>query len=264
MKELRSLFTIILLCTANLAQANGFSQEPMTSQIASPTQPADQWKFTIAPYAWTPFMKGEIDIKGSTVRLDIDPIDLIEDLDFVLQLHGEATKGPWTLFLDPTYIKISPSGSVGSVSVKTTTEVLIFEFGGYYNIATHNYNHSSRWSKFELLAGGRDFYVDEDVRLNSTTLLSNSSSWIVPMVGGRITNRLSDKTYLTLRGDVAGMNSDIMWGAWGLLDYQFTRSIAGILGYRYLDVDVARTTGTDLLRINIYSHGPVIGIKFQG
>src|SRR5262245_49111301 len=112
-----------------------------------PSAPYRDWTFTVTPYAWLPFLQGDVTVKGRTVDIDVNPFELLADLDAVPFMgYSEARKGPLVLYNDIFFAKVGVDASV-SRSVRGLTvgadadldvTLAIIEVGGAFEIA--------RWS----------------------------------------------------------------------------------------------------------------------
>ena len=59
--------------------------------------PADKWTVSFMPYGWLAFLKGDVTVKGQTVGLDINPIQVFEYLERPFWFsYAEARKGRLT------------------------------------------------------------------------------------------------------------------------------------------------------------------------
>lgn len=81
------------------------------SQAATPDP--DAWQFAIAPYLWFPNVSGALRFSGSSSTgggiLDVGtgPDSYLQNLQFLLMLQAEASKGNWTVFADAIYLDFS-------------------------------------------------------------------------------------------------------------------------------------------------------------
>ncbi len=129
----------------------GFIALPSYGQVRSgnpsPVQKADnKWELTVAPYAWLAGISGDTTVRDRTVHTSTSFSDLLKDLDFGAQAQIEARKGKWGMFLQPNYLKITPTASlsrpadldivqggpsVREADIRLDSRTLIMEFGGF-------------------------------------------------------------------------------------------------------------------------------------
>jgi len=54
--------------------------------------------------------------------------------------------------------------------------------------------------------------------------------------------------------------SDLTWQVAGGVDYKFTKNMILNAGYRYVDLDYSRGSGSDEFGIRLKAQGPVLGL----
>ncbi len=62
----------------------------------------DGWEFKAAPYIWAVSLDGDMTVKGNTVAVDVNIIDIIKESDSIFALEGyfKARRGDW----DPIFL----------------------------------------------------------------------------------------------------------------------------------------------------------------
>ncbi len=85
----------------------------LTSPAVFAQGDADTWEFSLAPYLWAVGLDGDITVKGTTQSVDVDFDELLDEVDYAVQLHFEAKKGDWSLIVDPTIIKVDSGQKMG-------------------------------------------------------------------------------------------------------------------------------------------------------
>ena len=60
------------------ALAADLNATPATADERPAVHPFNQWVVTLMPYAWLPFLAGEQTIRGRTVEIDVNPIELLQ------------------------------------------------------------------------------------------------------------------------------------------------------------------------------------------
>ena len=79
------------------------------------TSSHNKWEFLLIPYGWLTRVDGDVTVRGIESSADVSFSDILENLDFGGQVHFEAWKGEWGLFVDPTYLKLSTDADVGPI-----------------------------------------------------------------------------------------------------------------------------------------------------
>ena len=63
-----------------------------------PVVPASQWKLSFTPYGWLTWLDGEQTVRGRSVNVEVDPIQVLDHLERVPSFgYGEARNGPISL-----------------------------------------------------------------------------------------------------------------------------------------------------------------------
>lgn len=226
---------------------------------AAAVAPANQWQLSFTPYAWAPFLDGDVTVKGRTVGIDINPIQLLEDLERVPWMsYAEARKGPLALYNDIFYANLGVTGSgvrsrrvapqIGGTlgaSLGLDFEEAVIELGGAYEIARwssagslQSPSATGSYTAIDVLGGARYWYQQMDINLavtagvvvgdlvvsgNRAIARSGSVDWVDPVVGGRIRHQLAPGQELMLRGDVGGFDvgSQFSWNALAAYSWDF-------------------------------------------
>lgn len=234
------------------------------NSMAGQGEPAgSEWSFRLIPYGWMMGIDGDMTVKGVDASLSVNFGDILENLDIAGELHFEARKGRLGFFFDPSYLKVSMQASAGPVGVDASTEVTLFEFGGFYNVYQEPISQQSgRKVSLDLLGGGR--YFDIDVKLGFPERdLSGDRSWVDPFVGARLMLDLSERWEFILRGDVGGfgVGSEIAWNGSLLFQYRAWDWGGIVFGYRWLYTDYEDGSGRDKFKFDATISGPLVGLN---
>ena len=218
---------------------------------------ADDWAWSVTPYVWATrvTMDTGVDQIGGVVEFD----DILDDLDFALQVHVEARKDRFGLLLDFTNLQSSGRKTHGSLEIDTDVSTFIIEAGATYAL-------SDDPRHLELLAGIRSFAIDLEVELESTGPVafyqreSEKETLVDAMIGLRYIWPLNDKFTFAVRGDVATGDTDFTWNAAATLLYQVRENRTLQLAYKHLDVGLDEVGHLDP---EIEMSGPAIGFTYQ-
>ena len=83
----------------------------------------NEWTFTVAPYLWAVGMDGDVGVAGFKTSVNDSFIDIMQDSDSVMAFMGDfsASKGPWAVFVSPTWAKLgSDDESFGPIKADVT------------------------------------------------------------------------------------------------------------------------------------------------
>jgi opacity protein-like surface antigen len=101
-------------------------------------------------------------------------------------------------------------------------------------------------SPVDVIAGLRYVKIEASADINGsffaqtgTVSRSGDKDWVDPYIGARILHPVSDCWTLVGYADIGGfgVGSDFTWQAVAGVNYDFSKSVSGKLGYRYLTVD---------------------------
>jgi hypothetical protein len=262
---------------------------------AEPVAPASQWRLNFTPYGWLPFLTGDVAVKGRTVGLDVDPIQVLEHLERVPFMgYAEARNGPLALYSDIFYANLGLTASgVRSRGVRPEVggtlgaalgldfEEAVIEAGGAYEIAKWPSGGGSK-TAIDILAGARYWHQEMSINLALTgglviggldlskgTAIARGGSvdWVDPLIGGRIRHRLAPGQELIFRADVGGfgVGSEFSWNALAAYSWEIAVrdgvTYSGLLGYRALDVDYEQGSGRNKYEYDVLQHGPLTGLS---
>jgi hypothetical protein len=254
------------------------------------------WQFSFAPYVWSSSIDTEVSVRGRTLgsaQTDTSSefVDLLGDLKFAFLGHAEARKGRWGIYADGIYLKLTPDGQTGPLSlgplrvssfnVETELEGTIAEIGGFYRLGQWDISatgSSGAMLTLEGLLGLR--YTELDVETRATGRvggpfgllsrrvnidLSVSEDFVDPVVGARAHYQFNPDWRLSLRGDVGGfgVGSEFTWNAAATVSYRAWKNVDLLAGYRALSYDVEFGQGGGSVDLDATLHGPVIAAVFH-
>jgi len=280
-KTFLALSTIALVIAGMAGAATGSEPEPGLA-------PPGQWAFSFTPYSWATWLKGDQTVRGRTVEVNVNPIELIEDLDTVPFMgYAEARRGPIALYSDVVYADVGlgrssvKSGELNpSVSGRLSTSVgldyqqVIAEVGGAYEIVRGP-------TAIDVLAGARYWHQDASIKFapaadldvgglvvsrNRAIARSGSVDWVDPIIGARIRHQLAPGESLMLRGDIGGFSagSQFSWNVVAAYSWELAVrdgvTYSGVLGYRLLDVDFEKGSERTKYEFDMLQHGPITGL----
>lgn len=81
--------------------------------------------------------------------------------------------------------------------------------------------------------------IESAIRRAVPNEVAASKSWVDPFVGFRGRYNVTEKLYVSARGDIGGFGvaSDLTWNAFAAFGYQWTRAFSTEIGYRHLAID---------------------------
>ena len=233
------------------------------------------WAFQLAPFVWATEVDGHATLKGQKGDLDLSFGDILNELDGMAMVEGEARKGRLGAFVNLVYGSISPSFDTPLSSINTDITYTSVGFGGYYRLGPYDLSSAAESDGPLLIvdpyAGARYTHIDVDVDLNLGPGRSSSGDeeWIDPIVGLRTIWQLTPRWSVTAYGDVGGfgVGSDFSWLASGLVGYRFDlfgdKDSKFLVGYRALYQDYSSGSGDNKFAWDVTIYGPVMALAVE-
>lgn len=225
-------------------------------------QPAHSWHYQIAPYVWASAITGDMVVKNIPANIHVSFLDILKHLNFAAQGHFEGGYGPWTLMVDPTYLKVSDHHQVRRIGLKITSQTVLVDAGIFYRLFTKTIA-AERVMSLELLGGQRYLEIKNTLNFKQRLSVSDKTDMSAPIIGARIKMDLSTRTQFWLRGDYGGFHSDNVHQTWSTtagFSYAAKPNLDLGIAYRALNIDYdKRSSG-----MNIIMHGPALGLSVHG
>ena len=274
-KEFRYLIVIVVLLAMPMPKLV-YGQEPMG-------QP-DGWEIRLMPYFWMPSLDAEGTVGGPlggslSGNVDLSFGDVMDYFDFGAMGRFEAWKDKWGFTFDGLFMNLGADGSfegrrgVTSFDLDADVRLGMADFGLAYRLVEGHFGDNNEQKlTFEPYGGIRYAYLREKIDLNvdiagvgsAGVKLGGSEDWVEPFVGGRVIWDLNDKLALNIRGDAGGFGigsaSDLTWQIAGGVDYKLSKNMIFNVGYRYLELDYSRGSGSEELGIDTRAKGPFVGV----
>ena len=178
----------------------------------------------------------------------------MDNLDGVASATFTARGQQWGFLFDFLYVEYEDTLLEGSpLQATPNLKGRILEFTGTYQPASVN--------DLQVNAGIRQQDIDVELAFLNRNPQA-SVDWIDPFVGVIYTPALTDKLFLSLRGDVGGfgIQSDTALNAEAMLRYQFGDTFSFKFGYRYLKVEFEDSTLLYDISLDGFLFG--LGIRF--
>src|SRR2546423_11453516 len=225
--------------------ASTANSEPSAPGSGGPPQienaPDDQWHLSLSPYLWFPGTHGTAGAFNRDIGYRASAIDLLSHFRFGLMGAAEARHDRVLFPLDMMWIRLRddkalpfPGLSATSANLKASMFILTPKTG--FRVI------NGEKFKADFLMGLRYWHFGENLQFNPTRLglnFSKSQNWVDPLVGGKIEAAVSQKSVITVAGDVGGWGaaSQLEYQLVGLLGYKLKPSMTLQAGYRYLYAD---------------------------
>lgn len=233
---------------------------PSTDSGVITTTTDSGWNVRAAAYGWFTAMNGDITVRGNTAPVDVKFTDIIDKIDFAFMGVVEVGRGQWSFASDLFYAKLSAGNARNNTQFDAEMEQFIGNFAIVRNIIDDG------TTRFDVFGGARLNYLNTDLRIDRPLLLpdtdvSESKTWVDPIIGVRAQRNLTEKLFLRGVADIGGIGieSDLTWQTYVALGYRVSEKTALSIGYRGIGTDY--TDGG--FSYDVISHGLLLGLEHR-
>lgn len=237
------------------------------------SQPVGQsdWVVQVTPYLWASGMAGNVSPfrDAPTIHVEKSFSDVMEDFNVGGFLNIWARRDRFVFSGDIMYVdtsaakttRVLPDIFPGGVEVNGELDSVEFNAtaqAGYRLVDTPRFT-------FDALAGGRYWYVSNDVTINVEQIgrISRSEDfhWIDPVVGPRAFYNLTERLSVMGQADIGGfgVGSDLTWSVLATMNYVVNDRLSLSAGYKHLAVDYDH----DGYVFDVDLSGPVLGVTYR-
>jgi hypothetical protein len=279
-------------------QANPEPTHSAAEMLAQGTNPAGEllWRFSFEPYVYLPFgASGDITVNGVEAPIDAGISDIfdavVNDLNFAAFGRVEAWNGPWGILFNGTYmnvgtgetatIDVPPEDQLEGLPPQVTIDAAVgtsytkLDLAGGYRFGDGNLPNAFRTADtefdlgpffFDAIAGLRLYFFNNDLVLTDDLgrryEFSQSRTIAEPMIGGRarwnLSNNLAVLTGASLSGlGIGGLTFSV--DGYAGVDWLFSGNTSLLASYRLTYVDYSSGSSG----LNLFTHGPMVGVKFR-
>jgi hypothetical protein len=238
--------------------------------VAGSPAGAQEREWLVAPYLWGADTSLDVLIRDeSALGGDLSFSDLVDKLDFALQLRVETRKDTFGLIFDLTYLDTGDSFESeadpplpASATISTDATMTMIEAAGFYRPSGESYG-------LDVLFGARviDLGVDTEIvppaPLDPITV-DASASLLDGFLGLRYIAPIGKNWVFTLRGDAGAGDSDLSWNASALFGYRFGENgkYNVLLGYRHFSVEYEESDQGLPIEVDVTMSGPQVAFAF--
>ncbi len=273
MKNAKKATMVLTVLAVGLVCSSVYGQEEITV--------GDQWQISVMPYFWAPDMDVKSTIAGGTVGVDVSFSDILDNFDvFGFSGRIEAWKGDWGFFFDGAYLDLEGDFTIStpaaSVGIDVDIEDATLDFGMAYKLFKVPLEDSgNRMLTFEPLGGLRYHYLKQEIKLSAVhptlgpigTTLGGDEEWVEPFIGARLKYDLTEKLAAGVRADIGGFGigsaSKLTWNLVAGIDWQFKKNMNLKFGYRVMDIDYSRHSGSSEFGFDGKMQGPIAGLTIR-
>jgi len=225
---------------------------------------SDGWQLSVTPYFWFSGIEGDLTVRGNDVDVDAGFDDILDVLDYGVQVHVELQNGRWGLLVDPTFLAFSADDDqLDVLNADLETDLWIVEFGGFYRIVDA-LDEQGLPGAVDVLLGGRYWNMETELDIGPLNFESDND-WVDPFIGLRWIVQLTDRLLVHIRGDVGGFAiyddaSEFTWNVYAGPAMKLSKNVTFVSGYRALGIDKEKGNSFEA---DLTFAGPQIGLHIQ-
>jgi opacity protein-like surface antigen len=220
------------------------------------------WAFSVAPYLWVAGIEAETslpDLPSSTPPAASRFDTRISGGALISATARYRSVGLWFDFAWLRLDTESTSPGPAFSAVDLQSDFIHSTMALSYRLPLEGRLHA------DLLAGGRLWYVNEEITAASNVLpgfnASGDKTWMDPILGADLRYDLTERWSLITKGTFGGFDvaADLAWEVMGGVSYRFSDSCSAALGYRFLHEDYSH----DRFTFNTDIQGFILGVGFH-
>lgn len=229
----------------------------------------DGWSGSATIYGWLPSITGGQERQDGKPVVDLGPSSVLDALQAAFFGSVEARKGKTGIAIDVAYADLAHGGTAQASFVPganpSSADIGTSIFMGTMILDQRFHENGEQW--VSGYGGLRYYDVKADYTLKVPafgfkTKRKADSQWVDAVIGLRAHTALSERFGLTGLADIGGFgigeSSNLSWQAIATLDYSFSETVIGRLGYRYLSIDKSSKS----LSMDMDLYGPMIGLTW--
>lgn len=197
MKTRFFLFGFTVSALVSSITAGTLELAPKETAPLSITQ-TEPWQFTIAVPGLMPSIDGTIGVRGRNANIDIGLDQILQHLDMMFAMRGEARKGPFGIYAEVFYVGLSDDTQVGGLinNVHEVVNPYLIDWGVSWRLI-----NQPRWF-VDFAAGSHYTNVYEQLELHSDPpLIQQTSQRFVTNISddlvARLNNDISHSAFIT-------------------------------------------------------------------
>jgi hypothetical protein len=221
-----------------------------------------EWTFQGSLYAWIPGISTAVESRFGTIESEASGSNALDSLEAAFMGTFEARRGRLSLIGDLLYTKLGSDqpSPFGRRFKEASVETEVSAFTGYALYRTYESEHVL----LDLGGGFRAFGLNIDTTLESADSRPDesndlSTSWVVPVVAGRVILPFTEHWFATALVDGGSYNDSQTWQAFASVGYRFNQNWSAQAGYRYMNIE--KTISGQEVTVDL--DGPLLGFSYH-
>ncbi len=231
-------------------------QAAFAQEVARPKD--NDWRITIAPYAWLTSLDGNVTVRGIKANADADFFDdILGDLSFAGMILAEVQKD--RVAFNVNFVGARLESSNNNIDTKQDSVNLGLS-AAYFLIDEPRSDDGGIGYRLAPLVGAHYTCLRAEIDVGNFRTVESNENWVDPIVGLRGSLDLSNRFAIAAEGDVGGfgVGSDFAWN--GQIYGTYKTSLFGVstnlsAGYRALSQDYDDGD----FEYDVTTYGPIIG-----
>ena len=247
---------IIAIATiVSLMPVSAYAEEPTTE---------------LGIYLFATEISGDVKIRNVTIDVDLSFNEILDNLDLGFMGYFEHRRDKWSFIGDLAYLKIEDdaSASLGPLTLDVDIELehTVLEVFAGYNVLERDYGESKM--NMDVLVGARHILIESDVSAEVSLLLpfgprSIDEDWTDAVIGVRFRNTYQNGWSSKVWIDVGEGSDSSSYQLMAFVSYQKSDSWKLFGGYRYLNLEYEKGSGTSRFGVDLDYSGPMFGASYQ-
>jgi hypothetical protein len=251
------------------------AQETASSE-SQVKHPDSDLHFGVAFTLWLPGIDGTLGVGAVTQNVSATFIDILDNSNTVFGFGGAAEyrgekfgaylSGYWST------VEVDVAGPAGTIT--NTSDIGLVGFGVLYEVGRWAVDHTAtddlppRDMTLTLYGGARFTSISIEIDFPILPTVSNSRTWVDPMIGAKFTYPFSQNWSMVIGGDIGGFGaaSDFAWAALAAISWDFhIKSMPSSLQFGYLAIgdDYTTGSGSDRFEWDTVLHGVMMNFVMR-
>ncbi|MCD6543049.1 MAG: hypothetical protein J7K34_00915 [Flavobacteriaceae bacterium] len=274
-KSIQILLTIIFI----FSFTNLFSQEEKEETGTANTEFIDKkdrkpWSFKLAPYAW--LAGTATDVGSEQIRQSFN--DLYSLTNFGFQMVAQARYKKWSLSSNLTYAKMGDKIEQGKMLIDFNIDQVILDTKiGYTVIDKIDFGDDIiRGWAMEATIGAIYWsnFINVDVNIDSPieipgfpTSINEKLTYVDLVFGTNFRIILSKSVLLGISANIGGFgignSSDLYWDLAFVNTFKVSKLLTVTAGYKTFTTKTTSVEDDEVIKTNIKTFGPLLGVTFN-
>lgn len=247
---------IIAIATiVSLMPVSAYAEEPTTE---------------LGIYLFASEVSGDVGIRNVTIDVDASFSEILDSLDLGFMGYFEHRRDKWSFIGDLVYLKIGDdaSASLGPLTLDVDIELeqTVLEVFAGYNVFERDYGESKM--NMDVLVGARHILIESDISAEVSLLLpfgprSIDEDWTDAVIGVRFRNTYQNGWSSKVWIDAGEGSDSSSYQLMAFVGYQKSDSWKLFGGYRYLNLEYEKGSGTSRFGVDLDYSGPMFGASYR-